>query len=129
MALPGFRTSDGGMKYSGFQGPVLAGKMADGMLASLPAAGGFICVQSTASIDNQIVTTSANGLSRASFIYIPVSTASLVGAAAPAYAGVGTALTWDDATKTLQVWSSGSASWMTLIATTSMAKGGFTTSQ
>ena len=128
--LPGSKTTDGGLKYAGFQGPVLAGKIADvpGGVA-LPAAGGIICVQSTASLTNQVVTTSDTTLgSRASFIYLPVTTGPLAGAAAPPYVGCGTPLVWNDNLKQLMIWSSGSASWMTLIATTSMAAGGFTTS-
>ncbi len=115
--LPGFKTTDGGLKYSGFQGPVLAGKIADGGVAgvSLPTAGGVIAVQSTASITNQIVTTSAATVnSRASFIYIPVSTGTLQGAGAPPYVGVGAALLWNDATRRLEVWSSGAAEWLTM---------------
>ena len=134
--LPGYVTTSGvpglsiGLKKVGFQGPVLAGKVADPGVAGgmLPFPGGVICVQSTASLTNQVVTTSATGLQRAAFLYIPVTTATLTGAAAPPYVGVGVPLTWNDADKMLQIWSSGSASWMSLVATTSMSAGGFTTS-
>jgi hypothetical protein len=113
--LPGFKSTDGGLKFSGFQGPVLAGKIADGVGASLPAAGGVMCVQSTASITNQVVTTSATTVnSRASFIYIPVTTGTLQGAGAPAYVGVGAALVFNNATRRLEVWSSDAAEWLTM---------------
>ena len=137
--LPGYVAATSGVvnyaagaKKVGFQGPVLAGKVADGGtlgVGPLPVAGGIICVQSTASLLNQVVTTSDTTIgARASFIYIPVSTGPLVGAAAPPYLGVGTPLVWNDNLHQLMVWSSGAASWMTLIATTSMSAGGFTTS-
>ena len=128
--LPGSKTTDGGLKYTGFQGPILAGKIADtpGGVA-LPVAGGIMCVQSTASLTNQVITTSDTALgSRASLIYIPVSTGPLVGAAAPPYVGCGTPLVWNDNLNQLMIWSTGKASWMTLIATTSMSAGGWTTS-
>jgi len=112
------------------KGPMAAGQIFDGGATGgpIPSPGGFMCVQSTASITNQVVTTSATGLANASFIYIPVSTGPLVGGSAPPYLGCGTPLVWNDNLKQLMVWSSGSVSWMTLIATTSMAAGGFTTS-
>lgn len=131
--LPGYRSTDGGLKYSGFQGPVLAGKIADGGSAglNLPTAGGVMCVQSTSSLVNQAVSTAdAVIASRASFIYIPViaTTGSLAGSVPPPYLGVGTPLVWSDGAAQLIVYSSSRASWMTLIATTSMSAGGFTTS-
>lgn len=134
--LPGYVTATSGVnaaigaKKSGFNSPVLAGRVADSIPGGpIPVAGGIICVQSTASLTNQIVTTSDTTLgSRASFIYLPVTTGPLVGAAAPPYVGVGTPLVWNDNLAQLMIWSSGKASWMTLIATTSMSAGGFTTS-
>jgi len=125
--LPGFITSDNTVNTR-FRAPVLSGHISDNVGGPLPSAGGFICVQSTAAIANQVVTTSATGLARASFVYIPVTTGTLTGAAAPPFVGVGTALTWNDNSKMLQIWSSGSGSWMSLVATTSMSAGGFTTS-
>lgn len=97
------------------KGPGAAGQIIDGGASGgpIPQPGGFMCVQSTASITNQVVTTSNTGLQNASFMYIPVTTGSLTGAAAPPYLGVGTPIIWNDAAKTLQVWSSDSASWMT----------------
>lgn len=133
--LPGYRSTDGGLKYSGFQGPVLAGKIADaagsGQTGPLPAAGGVMCVQSTSSLVNQALSTADAVIgARASFIYIPViaTTGSLAGSVAPPYLGVGTPLVWSDGAAQLSVYSSSRASWMTLIATTSMSAGGFTTS-
>jgi len=131
--LPGYLTTDGGLKYSGFQGPVLAGKIADGGTVgmNLPTAGGVMCVQSTSSIVNQAVSTADAVIgARASFIYIPViaTTGSLVGSTPPPYLGCGTPLVWSDGAAQLIVYSSSRASWMTLIATTSMSAGGFTTS-
>ena len=97
------------------QGPALAGQQADNVGGPFPYAGGFICIQSTSSITNQTVTPSTGTLDRrASFVYIPVSTISFIGQAAPPYVGVGTPLVWNDAGKTLMVWSSGATSWMML---------------
>ena|SRR5690349_9517739 len=113
--LPGYKSTDGGLKKAGFQGPVLVGKIADAGVSGgpLPVAGGLMCVQSTASITNQVVTTSDTTLgSRASFIYIPVTTGTLIGSAAPPYVGVGTPLVWNDNTATLHIWSSSRSSWM-----------------
>lgn len=124
--LPGYVSTDGGLKKTGFQGPILAGKIADSA-GPLPAAGGVMCVQSTASITAQVVSTAAAVIgNRASFIYIPVTTGPLNGAAAPPYVGVGTPIVWDDTNKRLSVWSSGSASWMT--QTSTVGGGYFTTS-
>lgn len=129
MPIPGF-SSTTPQTATRFKAPVLTGSLAsNGVGGPLPLAGGFICLQSTASATAQVVTTSATGLQRASFVYLPVTTGPLTGAAAPPFAGAGTPLVWNDNLKTLQIWSSGSASWMTLVATTSMAIGGFTTSQ
>lgn len=114
------------------QGPALSGQVADNASNSAgPAyrAGGFICIQSTASLVNQIVSTSDGVIgSKASFVYLPVTTGPLVGSVAPPFVGCGTPLVWNDNLKQLMIWSSGAASWMTLIATTSMSAGGFTTS-
>ena len=109
------------------KGPALAGQQADnGSGGPIPAPGGFICIQSTASITNQVVSTAdAVVANRASFVYIPVTTAPLVGAAAPPFVGVGTPLVWDDANKRLAIWSSGSSSWL---AQTSTVGGGYFTS-
>lgn len=127
--LPGFLTTDNQINTR-FKAPVLSGQIADSVSAAtgpLPTAAGFFCVQSTAAILNQVVTTSATGLQRASFMYIPVTTGSLTGAAAPPFIGCGTPIIWNDATKTLQVWSSGSGSWMSQFFGSS-ATAGFTTS-
>ncbi len=136
--VPGYVTATSsvnpgiGLKKLGFQGPVLVGRVADGGTSGvgpLPSAGGIICIQSTASLLNQVVTTSDTTLgTRASFIYIPVTTGPLVGSTSPPYLGCGTPLVWNDNLKQLMIYSTGSASWMTLIATTSMSAGGFTTS-
>jgi hypothetical protein len=129
--LPGFvgpNTSTGadvgrGLSYTRLKGPALAGQIADGAGGTnspgpLPPAAGFICIQSTAAILNQIVTTSASGILNASFVYIPVSTGSFVSSnnasqqGAPPYTGVGTPIVWNDAAQRLMVWSSGLASWL-----------------
>ena len=110
------------------RGPAASGQLADSLSSGpLPFAGGYICVQATASLTNQIVSTADAVVgSRASFTYIPVTTGPLVGAVAPPFVGVGTPLVWDDANKRLAIWSSGSSSWM---AQTSTVGGGyFTTS-
>lgn len=126
--LPGHKSTDFGLSKTGFRGPVLAGRVADNTPSGpLPAAGGVMCVQSTASITNQVVSTADAVIgNRASFIYIPVTTGPLNGAAAPPYVGVGTPLVWDDANKRLAIWSSGSSSWMT--QTSTVGGGYFTTS-
>ncbi len=126
--LPGYKSTDNGLKKTGFQGPVLAGKVADnGSSGPLPVAGGVMCVQSTASLTAQVVSTADAVIgNRASFIYIPVTTGPLNGAAAPPYVGVGTPIVWDDTNKRLSVWSSGSGSWMTQLS--SVGGGYFTTS-
>lgn len=132
--LPGFVTTDGGLIASRFKAPVLSGTIADSVSSGpgpVPPAGGFIAVQSTASITNQIVTTSATGLARASFMYIPVTTATLVGAAAPFYVGVGAPLVWDDTDAILMIWSSSRSSWLNQTVTSSallVDKKGFTSS-
>jgi hypothetical protein len=126
--LPGFvgpNTSTGadvgrGLAFTRLKGPAMAGTVADGgaTVGPIPPAGGFICIQSTASLTNQIVTTSATGLLNASFVYIPVSTGSFVSSnnasqqGAPPYTGVGTPIVWNDAAQRLMVWSSGLASWL-----------------
>jgi hypothetical protein len=138
--LPGFvgpNTSTGqdvgrGLTFTRIKGPGMAGQIADGAGGTnspgpLPPAAGFICIQSTASLTNQIVTTSATGLLNASFMYIPVTTGSLVGAGAPAYTGVGTPIVWNDALFSLNIWSSSKASWVVLV-TSSGGVAGFTTS-
>jgi len=123
MPIPGFATTDGGQPYTRFKAPVLSGQIVDGGVSGgpIPPAGAVMVVQSTASITNQIVTTSATGLARASFIYIPVTTGSLIGAAAPAYVGAGTALAWNDNSASLMVWSSSRASWMMGVAGSSQS--------
>ena len=125
--LPGFvgpNTSTGadvgrGLAFTRIKGPGLSGQVADGAGGTnspgpLPPAAGFICIQSTASLLNQIVTTSATGLLNASFPYIPVTTGQLQGAGAPAYTGVGAALAWNDTTRRLMIWSSGAADWLNM---------------
>jgi hypothetical protein len=141
--LPGFvgpNTSTGqdvgrGLTFTRIKGPGMAGQVADGAGGSnspgpLPPAGGFICIQSTASLTNQIVTTSATGLLNASFPYIPVTTGPFNGLGAPAYTGVGAALVFNDNLGTLSIWSSSRGSWMTQVVGTSFAAGNttFTTS-
>jgi len=137
--LPGYVTATSGvtsaigLKKVGFNGPILAGKVMDGGTSGvgpLPTAGGLICVQSTADKSNQILSTADAVIgARASFVYIPVTTGPLVGAAAPPYVGVGTPLVWNDNSKVLMVWSSGSASWLSQTVTSSALLGdgkGFT---
>ena len=105
------------------KGPAHAGQIADNAGGPIPAPGGFICVQSTASVTNQVVTTSATGLQNASFMYVPVTTGSLVGAGAPPFLGCGTPIVWNDGLKTLNIWSSGAQSWLVLITSSGGAAG------
>jgi hypothetical protein len=126
--MPGFvgpNTSTGadvgrGLSFTRLKGPALAGQMADGGTSGgpIPSAGGYICMQSTASLVNQIVSTSSAAITNASFVYIPVSTGSFVssnnasGQGSPAYLGVGTPIVWNDAAQRLMIWSSGLQSWL-----------------
>lgn len=131
VGLPGSITTGDMARPNGFQSPVLAGRVADNVTSGpgpLYKASGFMCVQSTASIVNQILSTADAVIgNRASFVYVPVTTGSLVGAAAPAYTGVGTPIVWNDALKSLNIWSSGSSSWLVLI-TSSGGSAGFSSS-
>jgi len=131
MPIPGFVTTDGGAPSTRFKAPVLTGTLIDATAGGpLPPAGAIMGIQSTASVINQIVSTSSAGLSRASFLYIPVTTGGLNGGVAPAYVGAGTPIAWNDATANLMVWSTSRASWMTQVVGTSFAAGNttFTTS-
>jgi hypothetical protein len=114
--LPNYLTSVGNIGTR-VKGPALSGEAQQVSGGPLPHAGGFICIQSTASLLNQVVST-ANAViaNRASFVYIPVTTGPLVGASAPPYVGVGTPLVWDDANKRLAIWSSGSSSWLATLS-------------
>ena len=109
------------------KGPAAAGQIADsGTGGPIPSPGGFMCVQSTASVINQVVTTSATGLQNASFVYIPVTTGALTGSTViPPYLGVGTPLVWNDNSASLMVWSSSRAVWMTQTVTSSALLGDF----
>lgn len=118
--IPGqvFSTSKfGGEPYSEVLGPLVVGRVADNASAAagpMYSASGVMVVQSTASKTNQVVTTSATGFARASFIYIPVSTGILQGAGAPPFTGVGTPLVWNDNARRLEIWSSGALEWITM---------------
>jgi hypothetical protein len=132
--LPGYVSASsnghiGGILGTRLKGPALSGQV-ENSTANIPGPGaGYICIQSTASVVNNVLSTLDAVIgSRASFVYIPVTTGPLAGSAAPPYVGCGTPLVWNDDLKQLMVWSSGAVSWMTLIATTSMSAGGFTTS-
>src|SRR6266581_1885304 len=99
------------------KGPGIAGQIADGGASGgpIPAPGGLMVVQSTASLTNQVVTTSASTVnSRASFIYIPVSTGALQGAGAPPFTGCGTAIVFNNASRRLEVWSSDALEWLAM---------------
>ena len=132
--LPGYVATSSGDPGKGnlgtrLKGPALSGNVQDASGGPLAIAGGFICVQATASLVNQIVTTSDGTLgARASFVYIPVTTGPLSGSVAPPYVGCGTPLVWNDNLGQIMIYSSGRASWMSLITTTSMQPYGFTTS-
>ena len=134
MPIPGYgnvSSSDNfvaGGAYTRLRGVAIAGQIADGGVSGgpLPGPSGVVVIQSTASVTNQIVTTSATGLARASFFYIPVTTGNIIGAGAPAFVGTGTALMWNDTAKALAIWSSGSSSWMQQLS--SVGGGYWTTS-
>lgn len=130
--LPGFVTTDNGAPYTRFRGPVLAGQLNPQTSTPIPNPGGFICVQSSASPLANNLTTADAVIARSAFMYIPVvagTTGSLAGSVAPPYTACGTPLVWNDSDAYLIIYSSSRTSWMTLIATTSMGKGGFTTSE
>ena len=116
--IPGqvFSTSKfGGEPYSEMLGPLVVGRIADNVSASkgpIYSASGVMVVQTTASVTNQVVTTSATGQARNSFVYIPVTTGPMQGAGAPPFTGVGAALVWNDTTRRLEVWSSGALDWI-----------------
>jgi len=120
--LPGFITTDN-TRNTRFAAPVVSGGIADNAGGPLPLAAGYFCIQSTAALLNQVVTTSATGLQRASFMYVPVTTGSLVGAGAPPFVGCGTPIVWNDGLKTLNIWSSGAQSWLVLITSSGGAAG------
>ena len=131
MSLPGYVLSSssgytGGEKRTRFGGPVMVGQVADnGSSGPLPAPGAVICVQSTASLVNQIISTAAP--SRGSYVYIPITTGPLnQSTAAPPYSGVGTPLIWDDTNFRLHIWSSSKGTWMTQLS--SVGGGYWTTS-
>lgn len=131
MPIPGYLSSDTGTPSTRFKAVTMSGTISDGGAASpIPPAGGLAVIQSTASIVNQIVTTSATGLARASFIYIPVTTGALTASATPPpYVGCGTPLVWNDTSASLMVWSSSRAAWLTQTVTSSALLGdgkGFT---
>ena len=131
--LPGFITTDNTVNTR-FKAPVVSGAFQrdGGVGGPLPLGGGFVCIQSTSSVTNQVVTTADAVIGRASFVYIPVvNSGTLMAGAAPPYTGCGTPIVWNDNLKLLQVWSSGAASWMTQATGSSFAAGGagFTTSQ
>ena len=112
-----FSTADPGRgrPFTRIQGPVVVGGPRDSTPSGpLSIASGVIVVQSTASLTNQVVTTSATGAARNSHIYIPVTTGIFQGVAAPAYAGAGAPLLWNDNTRRLEIWSSGAAEWLTM---------------
>jgi len=107
----------GGEPYSEVLGPLVVGRIADNASAAsgpFYPASGVMVVQTTASKTNQVVTTSATGATRNSFIYIPVTTGILQGAGAPPFTGVGTPLVWNDNSRRLEIWSSGAAEWIVM---------------
>src|SRR5438128_7071953 len=97
--LPNLITTAGGILGTRLKGPAFAGQIADGGASGgpLPQASGVIVIQTTASIVNQVVSTADAVVgARASFVYIPVSTATLVGSTSPPYLGVGVPIVWND---------------------------------
>ncbi len=130
MPIPGIAltSSDGftgPQKHTRFAGPVIVGQVSDnGSSGPLYSPGGVLCIQSTANLTNQVVSTAA--IARGAYIYIPVTTGPMISGTAPPYVGAGTPLVWDDTNKRLNVWSSGSASWMAQLS--SVGGGYFTTS-
>ena len=119
-------------------GPLLVGTQADSISGGpIPVPGGLGIIQSTQPTTN-VVTTAAATIAKASFIYIPQTTASVststfaAGESQPIYSGLGAAMLWDAGSRRLGIYStaSGSGTWFWTNAgiTTSAGAGGFTSS-
>lgn len=130
MPLPGFVSTDGGLAHTRFRAPVLSGTLSEGTSSGpgpVPVVGGFIPVQpfnavTTASLNvalNQVLSTAAANIARASFVYIPQTTGAIAtssfagGDSAPQYTSVGAALIWDASNQRLGIYSTagGSGTW------------------
>jgi hypothetical protein len=112
MVLTSSDSFTGGHKYNRFGGPIYSGQVADNASGGpLPAPGAVALIQSTAPLLTQFVSTGA--MARAGLVFIPQTTGTPVpDAAAPAYTGIGGALVWDSAQKTLCVYSTVTGAWM-----------------
>lgn len=122
MPLPGgvLTTADigGGSPYTALnRGPLLVGTQTDSVSGGpRPPVSGVIPIQSTSTTASNFVSTGA--VARAAFLYIPQTTGELAAlATGPAYGG-GAALSWDSATKTLEVYSTVTGAWMRLHSST-----------
>lgn len=109
----------GGRPSADFGGPVLFGKVSDGGPVGTgpqPQPSGTLYVQSTGGQSNQMVSTGAIG--KASLPYVPISSASLVGAGAPPFTGFGAAMALIGASTApfLQVYSTLATDWVPIFA-------------
>lgn len=114
----GTSAAGGGKPEVTFAGPILLGKLKEpGVFTGGPlnTPSGSMYVQSTGAITNQVVSTAAPG--RASFPYIPISTATLIGGGstgAPPYQGYGSALAFinQPGDQHLEMWSTNDNEWI-----------------
>ena len=124
MSLPGILTTDFGQPNTRFKAPVLSGTLADGAGGPLPPPGGFMCVQSTAALTTQILTTTGQP-AVSSFVYITQGTLAVTSsstatiAAAPPYTGSGAAMYFDITRKKLSIYSTGVGDWVSVTLTSS----------
>ncbi len=97
-----------------FKMPVLSGTIDDGGATAgpLPSPGAFICVQSTAALVSQILTSTGQP-AKSSFVYITQGSLAMTSstnaniAADPPYTGSGAAMYYDFTRKKLSIWSTG----------------------
>ena len=129
MSLPGIvlTTADGrtgGAKYTRLAGPVLSGVLQDVSGGPVGSPGGFICVQTTAALATQLITTTGQ-FAETSFVYIPQGTlgATSSGTAniseSPPYTGSGAALYFDITRRKLSIFSTGVGDWLSVTLSSS----------
>lgn len=104
---------------------MLSGGIADSVSGGpLPAPGGFICVQSTASLTTQLLTATGQP-AVSSFVYIPQGTLTMSSstnaniAASPPYTGSGAAVYFDATRFKLSVFSTVVGDWLSVTLTSS----------
>ena len=125
MPLPGAFSSNANAPYTRFQGPVLSGTLFDGGVGGPKALpGGFLCVQTTASLVTQLITTTAQ-TALASYVYITQgsiavsSSTNSVIAAPPPITGAGAALYFDNVRNKLSIFSTATNDWLSVTLSSS----------